>query len=180
MGYKGISGTPWHTEFFHKAEDDDRRHKSRCIYFGASRTCIYKRQDCYGSAHCREYSENIERLKRKFPEEYERKKKAEGLKAEEERAIEIESVFYEALLSLPLKHGYQFGVKRFKSQLRQRGFDELCNEADLSSVQKACEMYNKKHSHILCRKRLYYSEEADSFRCIAQKIKILPKKKPDN
>ena len=62
--YKKLSqdiGTPSHIDFLHKS--DDRRHKSRCIYYDKTDkkchcgTCITYKLKCAGSGHCPEYRE---------------------------------------------------------------------------------------------------------------------------
>ena len=49
-----------HITYLHK--DDDRRHKVHCTWFRNDK-CLKKADTCFGSAHCREYSENLKLLK---------------------------------------------------------------------------------------------------------------------
>ena len=62
--YKKLSddiGTPAHIDFLRK--NDDRRHKSRCIYYDKSdkkchcADCVSFMVKCSGSAHCWNYRE---------------------------------------------------------------------------------------------------------------------------
>lgn len=56
MGVNRLQGTPWHAEQVHRAEDDDRRHRSRCKnYIDDSGQCSRRNGKCIGSAHCMEY-----------------------------------------------------------------------------------------------------------------------------
>ena len=57
MGINKLEGTPWHIEKFHRKEDDDRRHKSRCKYY-TKEECTKLGHRCYGSAHCLYYVES--------------------------------------------------------------------------------------------------------------------------
>ena len=52
---KSISGVPWHIETLKMSEDDERRHKSRCIYYDAGSCDINIK--CYGSTTCKHYKE---------------------------------------------------------------------------------------------------------------------------
>ena len=61
---RSLEGVPWHTEFLKVSEDDERRHKNKCIYYnnGKCTLNIY----CYGSSRCKHYktkpiSENKEK-----------------------------------------------------------------------------------------------------------------------
>lgn len=50
---KEMSGSPWHVEKAHRAENDDRRYKGRCKYYTyENNRCSYACSKCYGSAHC--------------------------------------------------------------------------------------------------------------------------------
>ncbi len=51
-----MSGTSWHIEQLKKSEDDDRRHRSRCIHYERKRCHLYC-GNCLGSSHCRYYRE---------------------------------------------------------------------------------------------------------------------------
>lgn len=51
-----MTGTPWHIEYLRKAENDDRRHKARCIRYRGG-YCSYYSSRCKGSSHCRYYKE---------------------------------------------------------------------------------------------------------------------------
>jgi len=67
-----LPDTPWHVGYAKKAEDDPRRHKSRCIHnmngkCNSSRSHYYK-GTCGGSSHCEEYSETYEDYKKKAEE----------------------------------------------------------------------------------------------------------------
>lgn len=59
MGISGnFTGTPWHVDRFTRAEDDPKRHRSRCIYFSKDdKYCSKYRMRCFGSAHCKHYRE---------------------------------------------------------------------------------------------------------------------------
>ena len=53
-----MSGTPWHIEKMHREEGDERRHRSRCIYYDyVDPTCKKRMLKCMGSAHCPHYKE---------------------------------------------------------------------------------------------------------------------------
>lgn len=53
-----MSGTPWHIEKMHRKDGDDRRHRSRCIYYEAlGQSCKKRMLKCMGSAHCPHYKE---------------------------------------------------------------------------------------------------------------------------
>jgi len=54
-----LTGTPWHIEQLRRAEGDDRRHRSRCIYYRKDGAyCTKNGVRCIGSAHCDYYKEN--------------------------------------------------------------------------------------------------------------------------
>lgn len=64
-GINRLAGTPWHVERYAREDRDDRRHRSRCIYYqkpGAY--CCQIVGKCRGAAHCSYYTESQ-------PEEYE-------------------------------------------------------------------------------------------------------------
>lgn len=65
MGLNRLTGTPWHIENYHRAEDDNRRHKSKCKYYNKSK-CEKFGYPCYGSAHCEEYIEINKKEKSKI------------------------------------------------------------------------------------------------------------------
>ena len=51
-----LTGSPWHVEKWTREEGDDRRHKSRCVYFERARNyCNRNYSRCCGSAHCKYY-----------------------------------------------------------------------------------------------------------------------------
>ena len=53
-----MTGTVWHVEKMIRKEGDDRRHKTRCVYFNhKDQLCIYRAIRCPGSAHCKYYEE---------------------------------------------------------------------------------------------------------------------------
>ena len=53
-----MSGTPWHIEKMHREKGDERRHRSRCIYYDyVEPTCKKRMLKCMGSAHCPHYKE---------------------------------------------------------------------------------------------------------------------------
>lgn len=54
MGVNRMTGTPWHLETLRK--NDDRRHKTKCVFFCKER-CFYLCEQCRGSAHCDYYRE---------------------------------------------------------------------------------------------------------------------------
>ena len=59
-----MTGTPWHLETLKMSEDDDRRHKSRCIYYyKANKNCKRLNLKCPGSAHCDHYKEDPTRVR---------------------------------------------------------------------------------------------------------------------
>ena len=58
MGVSKMTGTPWHVERFIREDGDDRRHRSRCIYYQKSDAhCNQYSGKCRGSAHCAYYRE---------------------------------------------------------------------------------------------------------------------------
>ena len=58
MGVKHMTGTAWHVEKAIRAEGDERRHKSRCIFYNKeSGHCKKVVGKCCGSAHCQYYEE---------------------------------------------------------------------------------------------------------------------------
>lgn len=53
-----MTGTVWHTEKMVREDGDQRRHKSRCIYYRKSDNfCSRILTNCFGSAHCSNYKE---------------------------------------------------------------------------------------------------------------------------
>ncbi len=51
-----LTGTPWHVEKLTRNEGDERRHKSRCIYYRKKDSyCKYQYIECTGSRYCRYY-----------------------------------------------------------------------------------------------------------------------------
>lgn len=64
MGVNQMTGTPWHLETLHMSEDDERRHKSRCIHYKkANKSCAKFKTKCPGSAHCDYYKEDPARVR---------------------------------------------------------------------------------------------------------------------
>ena len=64
MGVNQMTGTPWHLETLKMSEDDDRRHKSRCVYYyKANKYCKRLNLKCPGSAHCDHYKEDPTRIR---------------------------------------------------------------------------------------------------------------------
>ena len=64
MGVNQMTGTPWHLETLKMNEDDERRHKSRCIHYNkANKFCKKQKRKCPGSAHCDYYKEDPARVK---------------------------------------------------------------------------------------------------------------------
>ena len=53
---KGLPDTAWNIRCLKKAEDDPRRHKSRCIYYEDGKCVNVYEIHCNGSAHCRHYA----------------------------------------------------------------------------------------------------------------------------
>lgn len=53
---KGLPDTAWNIRCLKKAEDDPRRHKSRCIYYENGKCVNVYEIYCNGSAHCRHYA----------------------------------------------------------------------------------------------------------------------------
>ncbi len=57
--FKKINGTPWHVGTISMSEDDNRRHRNRCVYFRKDDIYCFKRKGkCIGSAHCDYYKED--------------------------------------------------------------------------------------------------------------------------
>ena len=57
-GVNRLTGIPWHIERYTREDGDDRRHRSRCIYYQKSDTyCSHVVGKCCGSAHCSYYTE---------------------------------------------------------------------------------------------------------------------------
>ncbi len=69
--------TPWHIGYAKKDEDDPRRDKRRCVYY-ASGHCQYRKERCFGSSHCGNYSE----VRRYFIAERDQERTAEALRKE--------------------------------------------------------------------------------------------------
>lgn len=55
MGVSNLQGTPWHVEQVHRKEGDDRRHKSRCLFYNPITKQCKDRWKCNGSRYCRDY-----------------------------------------------------------------------------------------------------------------------------
>lgn len=62
-GEAKLPDTPWHVGYTKKAEDDPRRHKSRCIHIYWDNSCAYNSK-CIGSSHCQFYAETEEQDKK--------------------------------------------------------------------------------------------------------------------
>ncbi len=61
MGISQLSGTPWHVERYALGKWDDKRHRSRCVYYKKKeKTCQKLYTRCIGSAHCKYYLEEQE------------------------------------------------------------------------------------------------------------------------
>ncbi|MCH4007592.1 MAG: GreA/GreB family elongation factor [Eubacterium sp.] len=59
-----MQGSPWHVERMERGDGDERRHRSRCIYFNKhGKHCVYYNGPCYGSAHCNYYKEGNHKKK---------------------------------------------------------------------------------------------------------------------
>lgn len=60
MGVSRMTGTPWHMERYTRDEGDERRHRSRCVYYRKS-DAYYSEYigKCRGAAHCTHYSEFV-------------------------------------------------------------------------------------------------------------------------
>lgn len=56
MGISHMQGTPWHIEGMNLNEGEDRRHRSRCIYYN-NHKCTSLGRKCIGSSHCPIYEE---------------------------------------------------------------------------------------------------------------------------
>lgn len=51
-----MSGTPWHINKYMRGEGDERRHRSRCIYYNKhEKHCSKYYSTCYGASHCPYY-----------------------------------------------------------------------------------------------------------------------------
>lgn len=73
-----LPDVPWHIGYTKKAENDPRRHKSRCIHYKCG-TCTsictaYCNMHCPGSAHCNAYKEAAPQFKESLKGEINRKK----------------------------------------------------------------------------------------------------------
>lgn len=55
MGVSNLQGTPWHVEQVHRKEGDDRRHKSRCLFYNPITKQCKDRWKCNGSRYCWDY-----------------------------------------------------------------------------------------------------------------------------
>ena len=53
-----MTGTAWHVEKMTRSYGDDRRHRSRCVYYQKEESyCTRRCLSCFGSAHCQLYKE---------------------------------------------------------------------------------------------------------------------------
>lgn len=72
-----LPDVPWHIGYPKKAEDDPRRHKSRCIYYKngqcTSICTAYCNTHCPGSSHCTVYKEATPEFKESLKGEINRK-----------------------------------------------------------------------------------------------------------
>ncbi len=59
MRDRALPDTPWHVGYTKKAEDDPRRHKSRCVHIESGK-CRLLEMTCAGSMHCVSYAETWE------------------------------------------------------------------------------------------------------------------------
>ena len=79
MGVSNLQGTPWHVEQVHRKEGDDRRHKSRCLFYNPITKQCKDRWKCNGSRYCRDYEplseEELAEEKRIAQEKLEEKKR---------------------------------------------------------------------------------------------------------
>ena len=58
MGANRLTGTVWHVEKLTRQDSDDKRHRSRCVYYRKSDAFCHKCNfRCFGSAHCQYYQE---------------------------------------------------------------------------------------------------------------------------
>ena len=55
MGVRNLQGTPWHVEQAHRKDGDDRRHRSRCMFYDPITKQCKERWKCIGSRYCMEY-----------------------------------------------------------------------------------------------------------------------------
>ena len=55
MGVRNLQGTPWHLEQVHRKEGDDRRHKSRCMFYMPITKQCKDNWKCNGSRYYRDY-----------------------------------------------------------------------------------------------------------------------------
>ena len=55
MGISNLQGTSWHIEQMHRKEGDDRRHRSRCMFYNPTTKQCKGRWKCNGSRYCQEY-----------------------------------------------------------------------------------------------------------------------------
>ena len=104
MGLKHLVGTPWHIERFTREEDDEKRHRSRCLYYRGHGYCAWHFERCWGSARCRHYSEvesskgrnkvpkvtKEKAIERKIAAELESFRKSKEDKAKEKRVLQGE------------------------------------------------------------------------------------------
>lgn len=86
MGLEQLTGTPWHVERFTRKEGDEKRHRSRCVYYRGGGYCAWHFEHCWGSSHCRHYDEvEAKEEKNKVSSKKEKERKlAEELKASQE------------------------------------------------------------------------------------------------
>lgn len=100
MSINRYTGTPWHTETLKKDEYDDRRHRSRCVYYvKQTKHCRKHIGECRGSAHCEYYEELEETISRK----------------EEKQLVEPKKLVKDN------RYIYKAGFQNYKSSLRVGG-----------------------------------------------------------
>ncbi len=83
MGLNRLTGTPWHLDKYTREDGDERRHRSRCVYYKKPDAhCSFHSGKCRGSAHCpyyREYNPETDAKPEPMPEP---KKKSSIIKYE--------------------------------------------------------------------------------------------------
>lgn len=85
---KSMTGSPWHDERMHRAEEDERRYKGRCEYYSMSdEFCSKKHGSCQGSAHCPYYVAISE-------EEFKARQKAEQKRKQKNKVPKEDDVYW--------------------------------------------------------------------------------------
>lgn len=155
---QSLQGIPFQIEYLHKSEDDSRRHKSRCIYIGPNGNCACESRPCYSSSTCLEYSENVERLRGKYPALYEYKKALEKKRLDKKSA----DVIFEILLTLPLRRKYIFKVETILAEIQRKWFDEFTAYVTSDKIKAACEKFN---TTVYSELDILPLPDSSSFRC---------------